>query len=191
MNEIDQIEQELSELKQRFAQSAQVLDDLAHLKVEFSELTQTYQAIQSSLGQAEEILKGTPAQSEVLGKKLSQVESQFEMRYEQLQAQLTNSRFDFDATGRQLQEKIEQNHQELIRLRQAQEKFSANPEEDDRIQWLESSLQHFNSTMYADRTALQKLERNYSDLKRVVDIVVVVGPIVCLLVLIALIFNFK
>jgi chromosome segregation ATPase len=189
LNEIDQIEQELSELKQRFAQSAQVLDDLAHLKVQFSELTQTYQAIQSSLGQAEQVLKGSPHQSEALGMRLSQIESQFEMRYEQLQVQLTNSRFDFDATNRQLQEKIEQDHQELTRLRQTQQKSFANLDDGDRIQWLESSLQHFNSSMYADRTALQKLERNYNDLKRMVDIIVVVGPIVCLLFLIALIFK--
>lgn len=189
MNEIDQIEQELSELKQRFAQSAQVLDDLAHLKTQFSELAQTYQAVQSSLGKAEEILKSSPEQSKALGTRLSQIESQFEIRYEQLQAQLTNSRFDFDATNRQLQEKLEQDRQELTRLRQTQEKSSTHLEESDRIQWLESSLQHFNSSMYADRTALQKLERNYNDLKRVVDIIVVVGPIACLLFLIALIFK--
>jgi chromosome segregation ATPase len=189
LNEIDQVEQELSELKQRFAQSAQVLDDLAHLKVQFSELTQTYQAVQASLGQAEQILKGSPEQSEALGIKLSQIESQFEMRYEQLQAQLTNSRFDFDATNRQLQEQVEQYHQELGRLRQSQDKSSANLDDGDRIQWLESSLQHFNSSMYADRTALQKLERNYNDLKRVVDIIVVVGSIVGLIFLIALIFK--
>jgi DNA repair exonuclease SbcCD ATPase subunit len=189
LNEIDQIEQELSELKQRFTQSAQVLDDLAHLKVQFSEFTQTYQAIQSSLGQAEQALKGSPEQSEALDTRLTHIESQFEMRYEQLQAQLTNSRFDFDATNRQLQEKIEQDHQELTRLRQTQQKSSANLDDSDRIQWLESSLQHFNSSMYSDRTALQKLERNYNDLKRVVDIMMVVGPIVCFLFLIALIFK--
>jgi SMC interacting uncharacterized protein involved in chromosome segregation len=189
LNEIDQVEQELSELKRRFAQSAQVLDDLAHLKAQFSELTQTYQAVQASLGQAEQILKGSPEQSEALSIRLSQIESQFETRYEQLQAQLTNSRFDFEATNRQLQEQVEQYHQELARFRQSREKSSTNLDEDDRIQWLESSLQHFNSSMYADRTALQKLERNYNDLKRVVDIMVVVGPFLCLLFLIGLIFK--
>jgi DNA repair exonuclease SbcCD ATPase subunit len=189
LNEIDQIEQELSGLKQRFAQSAKVLEDLAHLKSQFSELTQTYQAIQSSLGQAEQILKGSPEQSEALSTRLSQIESQFETRYEQLQAQLTNSRFDFDATNRQLHEKIEQDHQELARLKQTQDQSSANSEDGDRIQWLESSLQHFNSSMYADRTALQKLERNYNDLKRLVDIIVVIGPIVSILLLVALIFK--
>jgi chromosome segregation ATPase len=190
LNEIDQIEQELSELKQRFAQSAQVLEDLAQLKVQFSELTQTYQAIQSSLGQAEQILKSSPEQSEALTARLSQMESQFETRYEQLQAQLTNSRFDFDATSRQLQEKIEQDHHVLTQLRQTQEKSFANLDDGDRIQWLESSLQHFNSSMYADRTALQKLERNYNDLKRLLDICMIVGPIVCVAITLV-IFSFK
>lgn len=190
MNEIDQIEQELSELKQRFAQSAQVLEDLAQLKGQFSELTQTYQAIQSSLGQAEQMLKGSPEQSEALGARLSQIESQFETRYEQLQAQLTNSRFDFDATSRQLQEKMEQDHHVLTQLKQTQEKSVANLDDGDRIQWIESSLQHFNSSMYADRTALQKLERNYNDLKRVVDIMMIAGPIACvLIILFVLIFK--
>jgi chromosome segregation ATPase len=189
LNEIDQIEQELSELKQRFAQSARVLEELTHVRMQFSEISQTYEALQLSLIKAEQALAVSDGQSEAVDARLSQMESQFETRYEQLQAQLTNFRFDFDATNRQLHEKVEQEHHELTRIKQAQENTLAHEDDGDRLQWLENSLQHFNSSIYADRNSLQKLERSYSDLKRIVDIVIVVGPVMFLLMLIALIFK--
>lgn len=188
MNEIDQIEQELTALRKRFAESGEVLEELARLKTQFAGLLEQGEVLQSNLSRTETLFKNIPDQSKALEVKLAQIESQFETRSEQLQAQLTNFRFDFDAMGRQLQEKIEQDHQGLARLEELQKKGAANPDGSDRIQWIESSLQHFNSTLYTDRAAMQKLERRYNELKRYVDTFATVSGIVGFLMLLGLLF---
>ncbi len=179
MNEIDQIEQDLLELKQRFTQSADVLEELSQIKAQFSDLSQSRQALEASLAKADQLFNQSPEQLQSVETKFAQVEQQFESRYEQLQAQLTSFRFDFDAINRQLHEKIEQDRQGITRLEEVHEQALANlgVDDADRLKWIESSLQHFNASIYNDRTALQKLERRYTDLKRLVNIMAVVGGV--------------
>jgi chromosome segregation ATPase len=190
LNEIDQIERELLELRQRFAQSAEVLEELTLIKAQFSELSHSRQELQARLEQAEQLFNQSPGQTQTFEARLSQIEQQLETRSEQLQAQLTSFRFDFDAINRQLHEKIEQDHQGLARLEEAQEQTLASLSVDDadRLKWIESSLQHFNASIYNDRTSLQKLERRCTELKRNVDIIAIIGGIAFFLAILTIIF---
>lgn len=189
MNEIDKIEQELSELRQRFLQSAEVLKELSLVKAQFSELSQSHQTLKENLSQAERLFSQSPGDIQSFEAKLSQVETQLDTRCEQLQAQLTSFRFDFDAINRQLHDKIDQDRQGLTRLEE-QGLTSANlsGEDGERLKWIESSLQHFNASIYNDRTSLQKLERRYADLKRFVDIATIVGGLILFLIILAIVF---
>ena len=190
MNEIDQIEQELLELKQRFTQSVGVLEELSEIRAQFSDLSQSRQALEASLAKADKLFNHSPEQLQSFEMKFAQIEQQFEVRYEQLQAQLTSFRFDFDAINRQLHEKIEQDRQGITRLEEVHEQALANlgVDDADRLKWIESSLQHFNASIYNDRTALQKLERRYTELKRLVNIITLAGSVALLLLILAQIF---
>jgi hypothetical protein len=99
-----------------------------------------------------------------------------DIRHEQLQAQLTNLRFDFEATTRQLREDSDHDLKKLSQPRSGNEP-SFGVEDENRIKWMESSLQHLNTSVYADRAMLQKLDRRVSNLKRTVDIVAVSGGV--------------
>jgi chromosome segregation ATPase len=173
LNDIDQLEQELSALRQRVAQSLAVVDDLSQAKQQFAQLAETHQSLQQALDEAKSLLVQSQNSSS-LEPRLAQLESQTDVRYEQLQAQLTNFRFDFDAMTRQFQEQLDRGQGQLSQMKRS---GTQEPKGDDseRLQWLESSLQHLNSTLYADRSTLQKLERRYITLKRMVDIIAVVG----------------
>jgi predicted nuclease with TOPRIM domain len=190
LNEIDKIEQELSELRQRFAQSAEILKELSLVKAQFSELDQSHQTLQANLIQAEQLFNQSPGEIQPLGARISQLEQQLEIRCEQLQAQLTSFRFDFDAINRQLHERMDRDLQGRISLGEIDEQITADlsAEDGDRLKWIESSLQHFNASIYNDRTSLQKLERRYSDLKRLVDIIAVVGGVAFFITILTIIF---
>jgi chromosome segregation ATPase len=173
LNEIDQLEQELVALRQRFAQSLEVLEDLAHIKEKFSTLSNTYQVLQNNIDQAKTFLETASTPS--VEPRLAQLETEMDIRYEQLQAQLTNLRFDSDAAARQLREEVELEQQKLAHLSQNGDQLPSGIEDANRIKWVESSLQHLNSSVYADRAALQKLERRMSSIKRMIDIIAVTG----------------
>ncbi len=173
MNEIDQLEQELVALRQRFAQSLEVLEDLAHIKEKFGTLSNTYQVLQNNIDQAKTFLETASTPS--VEPRLAQLETEMDIRYEQLQAQLTNLRFDSDAAARQLREEVELEQQKLAHLSQNSDQLPGGIEDTNRIKWVESSLQHLNSSVYADRAALQKLERRMSSIKRMIDIIAVTG----------------
>jgi chromosome segregation ATPase len=173
LNEIDQLEQELVALRQRFAQSLEVLEDLAHVKEKFDTLSETYQVLQNRLDQAKTFLE--TASPQAVEPRLAQLEAQMDMRHEQLQAQLTNLRFDSDAAARQLREDVALEQQKLTTLNGNSEQFQGGKEDANRVKWVESALQHLNSSVYADRAALQKLDRRVAGIKRMIDIIAVTG----------------
>jgi DNA repair exonuclease SbcCD ATPase subunit len=173
LNDLDQLEQELATLRQRVAQSLEIVDDLSQAKQQFAQLSQTHQSLQQTLDEAKTLLAQSPISSSIESR-LAQLESQTDIRYEQLQAQLTNFRFDFDAMTRQFQEQLDRSQSKLSYLQRDTEQESQGGDA-ERLQWLESSLQHLNSTLYADRSTIQNLERRYITLKRMVDIIAVVG----------------
>jgi DNA anti-recombination protein RmuC len=174
LNEIDQLEQELVALRQRFTQSLEVLEDLVHIKEKFDTLSDTYQLLQSNIDQAKTFLETASTPS--VEPRMIQLEAEMDVRYEQLQAQLTNLRFDSDAAARQLREEVELEQQKLAHLSQNSDQLPGGAAEDiNRIKWVESSLQHLNSSVYADRAALQKLDRRVVSIKRMIDIIAVAG----------------
>jgi chromosome segregation ATPase len=189
LNEIDQLEQEIITLRQRFAQSAEILDDLSHIKGKFDQLSDHYQMLQGNLEQAKVLLDTSPS-AESVEPRLAQVEAQMDVRYEQLQAQLTNLRFDFEASIRQLREETHRSPQKPSQANASGESILGGVDEDNRIKWMESSLQHLNTTVYSDRSMLQKLDRRVSNLKRTVDIVAVAG-FGGLMFLLLLVFIFR
>jgi DNA repair exonuclease SbcCD ATPase subunit len=174
LNEIDQLEQELIALRQRFAQSAAVLEELYQIKGKFDNLSDSYQTLQSAIDQAKAFLEASSTASSI-EPRFAQVEAQMNTRYEQIQAQLTNLRFDFEATTRQLREDAERSPQKTSQGNLGDIPSLGNVEDENRIKWMESSLQHLNTSVYSDRAALQKLDRRVNTLKRTIDIVAVAG----------------
>jgi chromosome segregation ATPase len=175
LNEIDQLEQELSELRRRFSQSVGVLEELSQVRSQFADLNQTHQALKDNLARAQSFLDKLPAQSGGLDQKFSHLESQVEQRHEQLQAQLTNFRFDFDSMTRQMREEIDRVNRETNPLDSSGDKNRISLDENDRLKWLESSLQHLNASIYAEQANLQALDRRLNQLKRTVDIIAMAG----------------
>jgi DNA repair exonuclease SbcCD ATPase subunit len=173
LNEIDQLEQELIALRQRFAKSAAVLEELYQIKGKFDNLSDSYQTLQSTIDQAKAFLEASSAAS--VEPRLAQVEAQMDTRYEQIQAQLTNLRFDFEATARQLREDVDRAPQKSSQSGLGNIPSLGTVEDENRIKWIESSLQHLNTSVYSDRAVLQKLDRRVSTLKRTIDIVAVAG----------------
>lgn len=187
MNEIDQLEQELIALRQRFAQSAAVLEELYQIKGKFDNLSDTYQTLQSTIDQAKASLEALPTES--IEPRLAQVEAQMDTRYEQIQAQLTNLRFEFEATARQLREDADRDPQKTSQGNGGSLPSLGNVEDENRIKWIESSLQHLNTSIYSDRAVLQKLDRRVSTLKRTIDIVAIAGFTSFLFLLSIIIFR--
>jgi chromosome segregation ATPase len=173
LNEIDQLEQELIALRQRFAQSAAVLEELYQVKGKFDSLSDTYQMLQSTIDQAKTFLETSQAES--VEPRLAQAEAQMDIRYEQIQAQLANLRFEFEATTRQLREDADRSPQKPSQANLGNMPSLWNVEDENRIKWIESSLQHLNTSVYSDRAALQKLDRRVNTLKRNIDIVAIAG----------------
>lgn len=164
MSDIDQLEQELSELRQRLSRSLAALDDLAQVQSQITSLSHTQQALNATLAEAKQFLENPPAAN--WEPRLKQLESQLDIRYEQLQAQILNFRCDFDALTRQLQED---------RGLQPGGSFAGDVDgaTEGRLKWLESSIQHLNSSVYNERSTLQTLDRKVKTLKRTLDIVTI------------------
>jgi chromosome segregation ATPase len=175
LNEIDRLEKELLELRQRFAQSIGVLEELSQIRSQFAALSHTHEALQANLEKTKQFLETLPAESGGMDKRFLQLESQFEVRHEQIQAQLTNFRFDFDAMTRQLREEIQRRSQDLKRGEISNGELATSGEEADRLQWLESSLQHLNASLYSEQANVQKLDRRVTSLKRNFDIMAIAG----------------
>jgi uncharacterized protein (DUF3084 family) len=175
LNEIEQLEKELSELRQRFSQSIGVLEELSQIRAQFVDLSLTYEALQDNLEKAKQVLDNLPAQSDGLDKRFLQLESQFEARHEQIQAQLTNFQFDFNAMARQLREEIQRRSQATNPVEHSIGESLLTGEDADRLQWLESSLQHLNASLYSEQANVQKLDRRISSLKRNFDIMAIAG----------------
>jgi chromosome segregation ATPase len=185
LNEIDRLEKELLELRQRFAQSLGVLEELSQIRSQFAALSQTHEALQANLEKTKQFLETLPAESGGMDKRFLQLESQFEVRHEQIQAQLTNFRFDFDAMTRQLREEIQRRSQVLNLGEISNGESTTNGEEADRLQWLESSLQHLNASLYSEQANVQKLDRRVTSLKRNFDFMAIAGFLAGLMVVMA------
>ncbi|NJM77908.1 MAG: hypothetical protein HC852_21720 [Acaryochloridaceae cyanobacterium RU_4_10] len=173
MNEIDRLEKELLELRQRFAQSIGVLEELSQIRSQFAALSHTHEAMQANLEKTKQFLDSLPDRPDGLDKRFLQLESQFEVRHEQIQAQLTNFRFDFDAMTRQVREEIQRRSQALNQNSNGESHLTG--EDADRLQWLESSLQHLNASLYSEQANIQKLDRRLTSLKRNFDIMAIAG----------------
>jgi chromosome segregation ATPase len=186
LNEIDQLEQELVALRKQFAQSLEVLEGLAHIKEKFDTLSDTYQLLQNNIDQAKTFLETSSPQS--VEPRLAQLEAEMDIRHEQLQAQLTNLRFDSDAAARQLREEVGLEQQKLANLSQNGE-LVGGLDDANRLKWVESSLQHLNSSVYADRAALQKLDRRVASMKRMIDIVAIAGFVSFMVLILILIIR--
>lgn len=165
MSDIDQLEQELSELRQRLSRSLTALDELSQVQSQLASLSQTQLALDSALAEAKEFLANPPEAN--WEPRLKQVEAQLDVRYEQLQAQILNFRCDFDALTHQLQED---------RGLQPGPAMVTGGETDSegRLKWLESSIQHLNSSVYNERSSLQTLDRKVKNLKRTLDVVMII-----------------
>lgn len=165
MAEIDQIEQELFKLRQRFAQSAQVLDDLSQVRSQFTQLSQAHQDL--------------PAQSAGLEQRALQLESQLETSAQQLQSQITNLHLEFDAVIQQLREEINY----------SQQRSREQSPEGNGIQPLKDSHEYLLNSLHAYSANLEKLERrchSLEDTVGVMKLVVLIGFVLFIYLQIAL-----
>ncbi|KAI9132872.1 hypothetical protein [Acaryochloris sp. CCMEE 5410] len=172
MSAIDQLEKELEDLRSRFSQAFQVLDGFSQLQTHFEQLTQTQQELEQSLSQAKNSLEDASAPSE-LQEQYTELESQFEAKYAQLQSDILDLRHSFEATTYDLQEQL---HHDRNQLKQLEQTASPAPGADtNKLDWLENSMQDLSNLIYADRSALQHLDRRLNHVKRVTDIITIVG----------------
>ncbi|WP_299407417.1 hypothetical protein [Acaryochloris sp. IP29b_bin.148] len=172
MKAIDQIEKELEDLRGRFSQAFQVLDDFSQLQTHFEQLTQAQQELEQSLSQAKDRLQTSSAPGQ-LHEQYTQLEEQFETKYAQLHSELLDLRHSFEATTYDLQDQL---HQDRGQLKQLEQTSGIAPGGDNnKIEWLENSMQDLSNLIYADRSALQHLDRRLNHVKRVTDIMTIVG----------------
>lgn len=173
MSAIDQLEKELEDLRSRFSQAFQVLDGFSQLQTHFEQLTQTQQELEQSLSQAKNSLEDASAPSE-LQEQYTELESQFETKYAQLQSEILDLRHSFEATTYDLQEQLHHDRSQLKQLEQTA--TVPDPGADtNKLDWLENSMQDLSNLIYADRSALQHLDRRLNHVKRVTDIITIVG----------------
>ncbi|WP_299484655.1 hypothetical protein [Acaryochloris sp. IP29b_bin.137] len=180
MSAIDQIERELQDLRSRFSQAFQVLDGFAQLQTHFEHLTQTQQELEESLNQAKDRLQDTSVPTH-LQEKYTELETQ----YAQLQSELLDLRHSFEATTYDLQEQL---HHDRSQIKQLEQSAGTAPGADsNKMEWLENSMQDLSNLIYADRSALQHLDRRLNHVKRVTDIITIVGAS-CFFILTIMIF---
>ncbi|NJM64942.1 MAG: hypothetical protein HC851_04375 [Acaryochloris sp. RU_4_1] len=173
MRAIDQIEKELETLRSRFNQAFQVLDGFSQLQTHFEQLTQTQQELEQSLNQAKAALQESspPAQ---LQAQYTQLETQLETQFAQLHAELIDLRHSFEASTYDLQEQLHQDRSQLNQLQQ--QNLNTTPGvEGNKLDWLENSLQDLSNLIYADRAALQHLDRRLNHVKRLTDLQTIIG----------------
>ncbi len=172
MSAIDQLEKELEDLRSRFSQAFQVLDGFSQLQTHFEQLTQAQQELEQSLDRAKNTLQETSAPAQ-LQEQYSELESQLEAKYAQLQSELLDLRHSFEATTYDLQEQL---HHDRSQLKQLEQTADSSPGADtNKLDWLENSMQDLSNLIYADRSALQHLDRRLNHVKRVTDIMTIVG----------------
>ena len=175
MSEIDHIEQELFALRQQFSQSAALLGELSQIDQKFRQFSQDQQSLRATINEIKSLVENPQVEHGGLEQRLTQLETQVETRYEQLQAQLTNFRCDFDAMTRQVREELEQRQNLLHQFEQADLDALAKLTDGNRLQWIENSVQHLNSTVFADRSVLQSLERKHKTLNQTLNITTLIG----------------
>jgi len=168
---IDQIEKELADLRNRFSQAFQVLDDFSQLQTHFEQLTQTQQDLEATLGRAQNTLQASS--TPVLQEQYSQLEAQLEAKYAQLHSELLDLRHSFEATTYDLQDQLHQDRNQLHQL--GQNANAPSSMDNNKLDWLENSMQDLSNLIYADRSALQHLDRRLNHVKRITDIITVVG----------------
>lgn len=172
MSAIDQIERELEDLRSRFSQAFQVLDGFSQLQTHFEQLTQTQQELEESLDRAKDSLQKS-SMSTQLQEQYTQLESQIEAKYAQLHTELLDLRHSYEATTYDLQDQL---HQDRSQLKQLGQPSGSTPGTDhNKLDWLENSMQDLSNLIYADRSALQHLDRRLNHVKRVTDIITIVG----------------
>lgn len=172
MSAIDQLEKELESLRSRFSQAFQVLDGFSELQTHFEQLTQTQQELEQSLSQAKNSLEEASVPSQ-LQEQYVELESQFDTKYAQLQSEILDLRHSFEATTYDLQEQLHHDRSQLQQLEQAT--TPAPGSDTNKLDWLENSMQDLSNLIYADRSALQHLDRRLNHVKRVTDIITIVG----------------
>lgn len=184
MTAIDQIEKELADLRSRFSQAFQVLDDLSQLQTHFEQLTQTQQDLEVTLSRAQNALQAssTPV---ALQEQYSQLEAQLEAKYTQLHSELLDLRHSFEATTYDLQDQLHQDRSQLHQL--GQHASTPSSMDNNKLDWLENSMQDLSNLIYADRSALQHLDRRLNHVKRVTDIITIVGAS-CIFVITVVLF---
>jgi len=168
LSAIDRLEKELEGLRSRFSEAFQVLDGFSQLQTHFEQLTRTQQELEQSLSQAKNSLQETsePAQ-------YAELESQLEAKFAQLQSEILDLRHSFEATTYDLQEQL---HHDRSQLKQLDQMTAPAPGADtNKLDWLENSMQDLSNLIYADRSALQHLDRRLNHVKRVTDIMTIVG----------------
>jgi hypothetical protein len=86
---------------------------------------------------------------------------------------------------RQVREEIQRRNQALNLAENSNGEFRLAGEDADRLQWLESSLQHLNASLYSEQANVQKLDRRVTSLKRNFDFMAIAGFVAGLIVFVA------
>lgn len=171
MTPVNQIEQEFEELRKRSHEAFQVLDQFTQLHSQLEQLTQTQQELDQYLQQVQTLLQASPIANQSL-----ELETQVDHRFTQFHSELLELRQNFEATTYDLQRQLRQDRIQIKHLEQCQQDPDSS-QDGRKLAWLEDSLQDLSSLIYADRSALQHLDRRVNQAKRTIDLLSLLGPL--------------
>jgi DNA polymerase III alpha subunit (gram-positive type) len=107
MNELTQIEKELTELHKRLERSFGILDSLADIQQQFEQLSQTHQKFKDYLENTNHS-EAIPQLQERFNQRFADLESATELTWKELRRELVNLQNQIDSANRNLGDKVTQ-----------------------------------------------------------------------------------
>lgn len=190
MNGIDQIEQELADLRARFRESAKILDDLHRIQVHFEEMTQTQKDLESHLSSTKEYLENLPNFTQIeLNKQVTLIEENIENRHRQLEADFINFKQAFFTEINELKEKINHQSTRLNQLEKLHTQALENPDISEQLKNLEISVQDISSLAYTNHSDLRRFEHHLWQVQNILNPLKFVAIIILGMLIIFLFFK--
>lgn len=160
MNGIDQIEQELADLRNRFRESAKILDNLHRIQARFEEMAQTQKDLESDLSSAKEYLESMSNSTEIELNKQVELIAGTENRHRQLEADFIDFKQTILIEINGIKEQINHQFKHLSQLENLHKQDLDKPNILEQLKKLEISVQDISSLAYTNHSDLRRIEHN-------------------------------
>jgi DNA repair exonuclease SbcCD ATPase subunit len=165
LREIEFIDQELTELRSRFKQSLEVLNNLAEIQGQFQDLAQTHAKLKEYVNAAEQTLQQVALAQGTMNRQRLEFEKGIEGRWSDLRQELFEVRNELENADRNLSEKL---------ARQAGHLAEGNQVD---VRYLER-LERLEAHMYGAETYIRKLDRRIRTIRDILIASLIGLPIV-------------